>query len=133
MSSSHDYVRDKRNENIKIYINGRFYPRNKANISVFDSGFLLGDGVWSGIRLHNQKLLFIKEHLKRLKDDAKQIGLKIHLSKKELEKAIYRTTNINKMKSIFSYIILYFLIFSYKLWSTVCTTGPGRHREVEET
>ena len=99
MSSSHDYVRDKRNENIKIYINGRFYLRNKANISVFDSGFLLGDGVWSGIRLHNQKLLFIKEHLKRLKDDAKQIGLKIHLSKKELEKAIYRTANINKMKS----------------------------------
>ena len=88
LSSSHDYVRDKRNENIKIYINGRFYPRNKANISVFDSGFLLGDGVWSGIRLHNQKLLFIKEHLKRLKDDAKQIGLKIHLSKKELEKAM---------------------------------------------
>ena len=99
MSSSHDYIKDKRNANIKIYINGYFYPRNKANISVFDSGFLLGDGVWSGIRLHNQKLLFIKEHLKRLNDDAKQIGLKIHLSKKELEKAIYKTTKINKMKS----------------------------------
>jgi branched-chain amino acid aminotransferase len=99
LSSSHDYIKDKRNANIKIYINGYFYPRNKASISVFDSGFLLGDGVWSGIRLHNQKLLFIKEHLKRLNDDAKQIGLKIHLSKKELEKAIYKTTKINKMKS----------------------------------
>ena len=84
MSSSHDYVRDKRNENIKIYINGRFYPRNKANISVFDSGFLLGDGVWSGIRLHNGKLLFSTEHLQRLYDDAKAISLKIHVNKLSL-------------------------------------------------
>ena len=52
MASTHDYIKDIRNENIKIYINGKFYHRSEAKISVFDSGFLLGDGVWEGIRLH---------------------------------------------------------------------------------
>ena len=51
MASTHDYIKDIRNENIKIYINGKFYHRSEAKISVFDSGFLLGDGVWEGIRL----------------------------------------------------------------------------------
>ena len=58
---THSYVEDRRNENIIIYINGEFFPRNEAKISVFDSGFLLGDGVWEGIRLHNGKLCFIEE------------------------------------------------------------------------
>ena len=60
MPSSHDYIKDKRNKNIKIFINDKFYTRDKAKISVFDSGFLLGDGVWSGIRYHNNKFLFLK-------------------------------------------------------------------------
>jgi len=99
MSSSHDYKKDKRNQNIKIYINGKFYPRNKSTISVFDSGFLLGDGIWDGIRLHNNKLLFLKEHLNRLYSDAKAISLKIPFSKKTLGKKIYSTIKINKMES----------------------------------
>jgi len=99
MSSSHDYKKDKRNQNIKIYINGKFYPRNKSTISVFDSGFLLGDGIWTGIRLHNNKLLFLKEHLNRLYDDAKAISLKIPFSKITLGKKIYSTTKKNKMES----------------------------------
>ena len=53
MPSTHDYIDDKRNNNIQVYINGKFYHRSKANISVMDSGFLLGDGVWEGIRLYN--------------------------------------------------------------------------------
>ena len=99
MTSSHDYNKDKRNKNIKIYINNKFYPRNKASISVFDSGFLLGDGVWTGIRLHNNKLLFLKEHLNRLYNDAKTISLKIPFSKITLGKKIYSTIKINKMES----------------------------------
>ena len=83
MPSSHDYKKDKRNEKIKIYINGRYYLRNKAKISVFDSSVLLGDGVWSGIRLHNDKLLYLKEHLNRLFDDSAAISLKIPFSKKK--------------------------------------------------
>ena len=65
------------NKNIKIFVNDKFYKREKAKVSVFDSGFLLGDGVWSGIRYHNNKFLFLKDHLIRLFDDAKKIDLKI--------------------------------------------------------
>ena len=86
MSSSHDYKIDKRNDHIKIYINNKFYHRKNASISVFDSGFLLGDGVWSGIRLHNNNLLFLREHLNRLYNDAKAINLKIPFSKKKIRR-----------------------------------------------
>ena len=99
MTSSHDHIKDIRNQKIKIFINQKFFSRNKAMISVFDSGFLLGDGVWTGIRLHNEKLLFIKEHMNRLFRDAKKIGLNINFTKKNIESMIYKTTKINKMKS----------------------------------
>ena len=99
MPSSHDFKKDKRNEKIKIYINGSFYLRQKAKISVFDSGFLLGDGVWTGIRLHNKNLLFLKEHLKRLYDDAKSISLKIPFTKRKLSEELYKTIIKNNMKS----------------------------------
>ena len=99
MPSSHDYINDKRNNKIKIFVNNKFLTRDKANISVFDSGFLLGDGVWSGIRFHNNKFLFLKDHLDRLFDDAKKINLKIHLSKKEISKILFNTIKINKMKT----------------------------------
>ena len=99
MTSSHDYKKDRRNDKIKIFVNGKFLDRNNAKISVFDSGFLLGDGVWSGIRLHQGKLLFLTEHLQRLYDDAKAIALKIHISKKELTKNIFQTIKKNKMLS----------------------------------
>ena len=99
MSSSHDFKKDTRNKNIKIFINGKFYSRKEAKISVFDSGFLLGDGCWTGIRLHNKKLLFLKEHLSRLYDDAKSINLKIKFSKIDLSKFLYDTIKKNKMES----------------------------------
>ena len=86
MSTSHDFKKDKRNKLIKININGKFYIRKDAKISVFDSGFLLGDGIWDGIRLHNNKLLFVKDHLNRLFEDAKKISLKIHKTKHQIKK-----------------------------------------------
>ncbi len=99
MPSSHEFKKDKRNKLIKIYINGKFYKRDNAKISVFDSGFLLGDGVWTGIRLHNKKLLFLKDHIERLYDDSKKISLKIPLSKKKLSQEIVKTLSVNKMKT----------------------------------
>tara|TARA_Y100001970_G_scaffold292316_1_gene433111 strand:- start:18441 stop:19340 length:900 start_codon:yes stop_codon:yes gene_type:complete len=99
MASSHDYIKDKRNNNIKIYVNGKFFERKNAKISVFDSGFLLGDGVWTGIRYHKNKFLFLKEHLNRLFDDAKKINLKIHLSKGKIIKILNKTIKINKMNT----------------------------------
>ena len=79
--SSHSFIYDPKNENIFININGDLYPRSEAKISVFDSGFLLGDGVWEGIRLHQSKLMFIDEHLDRLFESAAGISLNIPFSK----------------------------------------------------
>ncbi|GIR13914.1 MAG: aminotransferase class IV [Candidatus Pelagibacterales bacterium] len=99
MVSSHDFVDDKRNKNIKIYINGKFYKRKDAKISVFDSSTMLGDGIWDSLRYHNNNFIFLKEHLDRLYKDAKLIDLKIHLTRKKLSEALIKTIQINKMKT----------------------------------
>ena len=97
--SSHSYLPDNRNEKIKIYINGYFYNRNDAKISVFDSGFLLGDGVWESFRLHNSHLCFINNHINRLYDGARSIDIKIPLTKKQLLNTIEKTIEKNNMYS----------------------------------
>jgi len=97
MSSSHDYKQDKRNNNIKIYINGKFFLRKNAKISVFDSSVMLGDGCWDSLRFHNNKFIFLNEHINRLYKDAKLIDLKIPLKKKELINALNKTISVNKM------------------------------------
>ena len=94
---THSYVEDQRNENIIIYINGEFFPRNEAKISVFDSGFLLGDGVWEGIRLHNGKLCFIEEHIQRLYHGAEKLKIEAGMSESELINLLYKTLKVNKM------------------------------------
>ena len=99
MVSSHDFVDDKRNKNIKIYINGKFYKRKDAKISVFDSSTLLGDGIWDSLRYHNNNFIFLKEHLDRLYKDAKLIDLKIHLTRKKISEALIKTIKINKMRT----------------------------------
>ena len=99
MVSSHDFIDDERNKNIKIYINGKFYKREDAKISVFDSSTLLGDGIWDSLRYHNNNFIFLKEHLDRLYKDAKLIDLKIHLTRKKLSEALIKTIQINKMKT----------------------------------
>ncbi len=82
--SSHSYIENPKNQNIFININGELFRRNEAKISVFDSGFLLGDGVWEGIRLHKSTLVFIEEHLDRLFASAKGISLDITLSRQDI-------------------------------------------------
>ena len=99
MVSSHDFVDDKRNKHINIYINGKFYKRKDAKISVFDSSTMLGDGIWDSLRYHNNNFIFLKEHLDRLYKDAKLIDLKIHLTRKKLSEALIKTIQINKMKT----------------------------------
>lgn len=96
---THDYVEDIRNSEILIYINGKFYPRQDALISVFDSGFLLGDGVWEGIRFHNGKFLFLEQHLERLFWGASQIDMNIGKTIDEITSILYETTKFNKMES----------------------------------
>ena len=63
---THESIADSRNDTVQIYINGEFFIRDEAKVSVFDSGFMLGDGVWEGLRLHNGKFLFEDLHIKRL-------------------------------------------------------------------
>jgi len=94
---SHNYIPDKKNHDIFININGTLLRRNEAKISVFDSGFLLGDGVWEGIRVHESKLVFIDEHLNRLFNSAKGISLDIKLSKAQIIQQIFKVLNINNM------------------------------------
>ena len=98
-SGSHAHQFDKRNESIQIYVNGELLPRDDAKISIFDSGFLLGDGVWEGLRLHNGKLAFAKKHFDRLYEGAKAIDLDIGVPAEDLEKAILETCRANDMKS----------------------------------
>ena len=95
--STHSAIVDPRNENVKIYINGEFHSRENAQISVFDSGFLVGDGIWEGIRLHNEKFAFLQKHLDRLFAGASAIHLDIGLDREELINALRETVEINEM------------------------------------
>jgi branched-chain amino acid aminotransferase len=96
-SGTHKYQQDTRNDNILININGELFPRSEAKISVFDSGFILGDGVWEGIRLHNGRLAFIDQHMRRLYDGAKALDMDIGLSTTELVERIQSTCDANHM------------------------------------
>ena len=96
---THDYVDDPRNAEILININGELFPRAEAKISVFDSGFILGDGVWEGLRLHGGKLAFIGQHMSRLYEGAKALDMDVGLTPDELVARIYQTCEANGMKS----------------------------------
>lgn len=94
---THEYRDDPRNANILININGELVVRQDAKISVFDSGFILGDGVWEGIRLHHGRLAFIEQHMKRLLDGCKALDMEIGLSKQALIDRIEQTCSANNM------------------------------------
>ena len=99
MASTHDYDNDSRNHNIQIYISGQFYYRSEAKISVMDSGYLLGDGVWEGIRFHNGHLVHLDRHLGRLYEGANAIEMNIGISKDEMITALKKTLEKNRMTS----------------------------------
>ena len=92
--SMHD-VSDPRNASILINVNGELKPRAEAMVSVFDSGFMLGDGVWEGLRIHKGKAAFLDRHLDRLFEGAKAIAMDIGLSREELAQRLYETLDAN--------------------------------------
>ena len=96
--NSHSYINNKKNSNILININGDLFERKDAKISVFDSGFLLGDGVWEGIRLQDSRLLFVDDHIDRLFKSASGISIKISFPKNEIINEIYKVISANNMK-----------------------------------
>ena len=96
---THGYAADPRNEVVLINVNGVLVPRTEATVSVFDSGFMLGDGVWEGLRLHKGKIAFLDAHLDRLYEGAKAIAMDIGLTRKELSERIDETIDGNAMRS----------------------------------
>ena len=96
-SGTHAYVEDNRNESVLIYLNGELVERSQAKVSVFDSGFLMGDGVWEGLRVYGGRVAFLKEHLNRLFEGAKALDLDIGMTREELTEALYKTLEANQM------------------------------------
>jgi len=94
---THEYIEDERNRSILINVNGKLLPREKAMVSVFDSGFILGDGVWEGLRLHHGVVVFLEDHLRRLYQGAKSLDLDIGLTPDELTAQLMQTLKANDM------------------------------------
>ncbi len=97
--STHQAQEDQRNEEILIYLNGEIVPKAEAKVSVYDSGFMLGDGVWEGLRLYNGTWAFIDEHLDRLFEAAKTIDLDIGMDRDQVKQAVLDTPSANDMIS----------------------------------
>src|SRR6056300_1144609 len=96
-NSTHTYAQDPRNETILININGELVPRAQAVVSVFDSGFILGDGIWEGLRVHRGGIPFLDRHLKRLWEGAKALDLDMGLSQAALAERLFSTVAANEM------------------------------------
>ena len=94
---SHAHKDDPRNADILIYVNGELKPRAEATVSVFDSGFILGDGVWEGLRVHKGQIAFLDDHLARLYDGAKALDMEMALSASAMRDALYDTLKANNM------------------------------------
>lgn len=98
MAGSQDFADDPRNKDALLYLNGDLVARADARISVLDAGFVLGDGVWEGLRLHRGRLLFLDAHLDRLLAGARAIGLDIGMDRSGLTDALRRTLEANRME-----------------------------------
>ena len=94
---THDFEDDPRNERILIWVNGELVPREQAVVSVFDSGFVLGDGVWEGLRVSAGHPAFLGQHLDRLEEGARAIMLDLGMSRDQLAEAVYATLRANEM------------------------------------
>lgn len=95
--STHEAEADDRNDHILIYVDGEMVPRAEATVSVYDSGFMLGDGIWEGLRLYDGHIPFLEEHLDRLYEAALYIALDIGMDRAALTRAIWDTLAANEM------------------------------------
>ncbi len=98
MKGSQDFAADPRNATVKIYVSGSLVPRDEAKVSVFDAGFVLGDGVWEGMRLHKGTVVFLETHLDRLYEGARAIDLDIGMDRAALTDALHATLAANGME-----------------------------------
>jgi branched-chain amino acid aminotransferase len=98
VKGTHEYQDDPRNASILIDINGELFPRDEAKVSVFDSGFVLGDGVWEGLRVHRGKIVFLDRHLERLYDGARALDMEMEVTPEQLGKRLYHVLEKNNMR-----------------------------------
>ncbi len=98
-TSTHDVLPDPRNDSVLVAVNGELVPRDQAKVSVFDSGFLVGDGIWEGLRLHRGAFLFLERHLDRLEQGLKTAQIRLPFSREELIRELWRTVEANRMVS----------------------------------
>jgi len=98
MKGTHDYQDDPRNATILIDINGKLLPRAQATVSVFDSGFILGDGIWEGLRVHAGRIAFLQQHLDRLYEGAKALDIEMDVNRETLSKRLYGVLKANRMQ-----------------------------------
>src|SRR6187551_1458475 len=96
-SGAHDHARDPRNDEILIWVNGELKPRAEATVSVFDSGFVLGDGIWEGLRIHDGHPAFLEQHFDRLWEGAAALMIDLGVTREELTRAVYQTLAANDM------------------------------------
>ena len=96
---THNALPDERNKDILIYVNGKLLPRDQAKISVFDSGYLVGDGIWEALRLHEGVLVFLDQHLDRLWRAAAAIKMDLGFTREELIRKIWSVIEANKMEN----------------------------------
>jgi branched-chain amino acid aminotransferase len=96
--SIHAHTEDERNQSILIDINGELFARDEARVSVFDSGFILGDGVWEGLRVHNGRIAFLDRHLERLYEGAKALDFDIGVTPEALTDRLYALLEANGMR-----------------------------------
>jgi branched-chain amino acid aminotransferase len=94
---THDSAPDPRNAAILISVNGELKPRDQALVSVFDSGFVLGDGIWEGLRVHKGRIAFLDRHLDRLFEGAKAIAMDVGLDRESLVRQLQETLDANGM------------------------------------
>ena len=95
--TTHQANEDARNDNILIYVNGNIVPKSQAVVSVYDSGFMLGDGIWEGLRLYNGKWAFLNEHIDRLFEASLAIDLDIMMNRDQVIQALEDTRAANNM------------------------------------
>ena len=95
--STHESESDERNQSLKVYLNGKIVPREQALVSVYDAGFMLGDGIWEGIRLYNGKWAFVEDHMDRLYESARVVDMDIPLTREQMIEALDQTAAANQM------------------------------------
>lgn len=95
--STHDAQADDRNDSIKIYVNGAIVPKDEAKISVYDSGFMLGDGMWEGMRLYDGEWAFFDAHMDRLFNSLKSVSIDLGMGPEDIRKILDDTAAANGM------------------------------------